>query len=111
MFDPNRRPTAFQWRVLHVVRAEGPISVAGIQTRMQQQGNAAIRSACWILRCGGYLSYADGQVDVTAAGRHVIALIRERDPQPALLTRLIARVRRQLAPFSPLADRTDSAGV
>ncbi len=107
MIDPDRRPTAFQWRVLNIVRAEGPISIAGIQRRMQQQGNAAIRSACWILRCGGYLNYTGGQVDVTAAGRHVITLHRSQSTRPRLITRLILFLRRRPERFEPLDQKAE----
>lgn len=110
MIDPDRRPTPFQWRVLHIVRAEGPISIAGIQKRMHQQGNDAIRSACWILRCGGYLTSDTGQLDVSAAGRYVLALHRDSKPRPPLRVRLLDFVRSRLR-YQPLADHEDCAGA
>lgn len=101
MFDPDRRPTAFQWRVLNLVRSQGPISIAGLKRFFDLHGTPAIRSACWILRSGGYLEKKGDQVDVTAAGRHVLEL--ERKSRRWSFASFVLRY------FRSVPDRTDSA--
>lgn len=66
--DPTA-PTAFQMRVLRVLRAIGPCSLADLCQHCDRPSEA-VRLAVWILRDGGFVRRgSDGLYDVSTAAR------------------------------------------